>query len=96
MRPNGYCAQISNLCKEWNNQTGKCTDCYKGYDFEDGVCFVPDENCEIMSVYGCVKCVDRHFLGPDGKCTLVNAICNEFNPFNGKCINCIDGYEYKG
>ena len=86
------------LCKTFNDQNGRCTSCYPGYrlDVNRGSCaiFFKDPNCKIYDANNqCQQCANKYFVNVEsGKCSPVNPLCRTFNPDNGFCTTCYQGY----
>lgn len=38
-KSNGKCLQVSDFCNTYDNNTGKCLTCYRGYSLRDGECY---------------------------------------------------------
>lgn len=52
LNANGLCAQVSPLCRTFNNATGACTSCYPGYEISGDNCVEArsrDPNCKTFS-----------------------------------------------
>ena len=50
-------------------------------------------NCAKADQAGtCLTCNNRYFLSPNGSCSQVDLLCQNFNPIGGKCQKCFPGY----
>ena len=93
------CKPVDNLCRTWEIN-GMCETCYRGYIVDDGKCmedpnkFVPksDELCKEYMNEKCEECAERAYFNEDGKCEEVNVHCRTWDPLNGKCVTCYNGY----
>ena len=66
---------------------GKCV--------EDPNKFIPpnDDLCKTYVNEKCEECAERAYFDKDGKCQEVNIHCMTWDPLNGICVGCYDGYK---
>ena len=95
----GICTPVSDLCKTYNNITGFCLSCFKGYALANGTCIVQDRS---ISDVGCArwdwdnnKCLNCSYywvFNSKGVCTTVSPYCKTYDSLNGACTSCFLGY----
>lgn len=96
---------VSDDCKFYN-ENGLCSECYKGYDLEKGVCIFSPKNLEAPSDIGCriwnwdekkcLECSERWTFNDDDICIPVSEDCKEYDNFTGGCTDCYKGYDLIG
>jgi proprotein convertase subtilisin/kexin type 5 len=84
------CSKVSELCKDYNKQNGKCTSCVSsGFNINDGKCV--DPNCATRNGELCTGCVANFELNKAEKiCKLVDANCK--NLAIAACLECKTGF----
>ena len=94
----GVCVPVSDQCKMFN-LAGQCTDCYVGYNLNNGVCeLAPIEKPSDLGCgtwdwknQKCLACSDNWVFNNMGACVPVSDQCKTFNGF-GACVSCYKGY----
>lgn len=91
------CKRINPLCKSSNKNNGACTSCYPGYNLNvnGGTCevFFRDPNCKKFDNNNkCLSCAKRYYVNEGGKCSPTSPLCKDYNPKNGHCTSCYQGY----
>lgn len=88
------------LCREYAPLTGACTTCYPGYGLTPtGQCqpgLTQDPNCKSFQGSTCRECVSGFYFSTDRKCRQASPLCKTFDPSNGNCLTCYNGYEISG
>lgn len=54
---NNKCTPVNPLCLDYDMRTGSCTDCYKGYQVNNGLCTpssLQDANCKTFNNGYCI------------------------------------------
>lgn len=84
------CSKVSELCKDYNGQNGKCTSCISaGFTLTDGKCV--DPNCATKNGDTCSACSPRFELNKAEKiCKLVDPNCK--NLAIASCLECKGGF----
>ena len=97
------CQPISDLCRTFNQQNGRCTACYFGYALEQtsGACVLDpaingqpsDLGCGEWNweLQICLRCSQRFAFDEQGMCRALDDFCQEFSN-DGSCIQCYRGY----
>lgn len=52
-RQEGICKSVDPLCKTYDNNDGRCTDCYVGYSLTNGLCIIP----QVIQIPNCLTSV---------------------------------------
>lgn len=90
----GRCVPVNPLCQD-SNERGQCTSCYRGYMLNNGQCIIAiqrDPNCkQLNNQQQCIECYNG-FYPSQGTCKRANPLCKAFNPSNGYCTDCYQGY----
>lgn len=84
------CSKVSELCKDYNGQNGRCTSCVSpGFNLNDGKCV--DPNCATRNGELCTGCSPNFELNRAEKiCKLVDPNCNRLAI--ASCLECKTGY----
>lgn len=93
-----YCIVLPVGCSIANYATGDCLECKEGYRISNGACeeVIVIPNCERVDSAdptNCQFCSLGYYK--DGKvCAQVSELCrgDSYNPTNGHCLACVDGY----
>lgn len=92
----GNCQAKDPYCTNYVN--GLCTNCHAVYYLSAaGVCTKKvmkdkDSNCAIHDLFNfCQRC-NQGFFTSAGNCLLADQLCRTFDPTNGNCLSCYDGY----
>ena len=93
-----YCIQLPFGCKVAHFITAECLECNENFQKNQGKCIeiVQIDNCEQVNPENpstCLFCSEGYF--PEGNgCSMVSSLCKlkTYNPTNGFCLACIDGY----
>ncbi len=67
----GVCQPVSDQCQTFDQNTGACTSCFKGFDLLlNGICVKGDNQCMIRNVMTglCSTCYLGYNLTADGVC----------------------------
>lgn len=97
---NGICTNADPLCKTFDPNSGACTSCYQGYILGAGTCVrapdAPDAGpsdpfCAKWNGNICTQCAFGCFWR-NGVCTPADPACKTFDPSNGACTSCYQGY----
>jgi hypothetical protein len=95
---NGVCVPVSDLCKTYNNTSGDCLSCFKGYGLVNGSCVtqqhaVTDAGCAQWNWDNstCLQCSSYWYFN-NGVCTAVSPYCQTYDNSNGLCTSCFTGY----
>lgn len=93
------CAPVSDQCRTWDETTGACLTCYQAFDLSQGACVrnanfgaVTDPLCKTHDQTSCLECSNRAFFNQNGQCTPVSDNCNSWDPLNGNCLTCYQGF----
>lgn len=97
----GKCTAVSPLCKTYDSINGNCLSCFTGYSLSGYICIpsndtTKDPNCQSFVNNTCFKCSTGYFFNNNGICTLANPLCKTWNPLNGYCLTCYNGYIISG
>jgi hypothetical protein len=95
---NNVCQVVSNQCKAFDN-SGRCTDCYKGYNLQNGQCVLAPQNgpsdvgCAQWDWNNqvCLKCSQGWIFNVYGVCQSVSSQCKAYDN-SGRCTDCYKGY----
>lgn len=95
----GVCIPVSGQCRTYDNATGNCLTCYRGYDLENGSCnFSPsntapvsDPGCSLWNGTVCLSCSKNWVFNSNGICVTVHDTCRTFDA-SGVCTGCYLGY----
>ena len=91
----GGCLTRDPNCLEYQN--GECLKCNYFFFISQGACKKEtpkskDANCLISDLYNyCQQCIQGYYTF-EGNCKLVDQLCKGYNPTNGNCLGCYDGY----
>lgn len=91
---NGNCRQLPPNCVS-ADPNGNCNSCQQGFTLAAGgacVSSVSIANCRIVAAGGCRECSAGYWLNGQ-TCQQVNSQCATFNPSNGYCTSCYQGYQ---
>lgn len=95
----GVCIPVAGQCRTYDNATGNCLTCYKGYDLVSGVCNysasnnapVSDPGCGAWNGTVCVSCSKNWVFNKNGVCVTVSDQCRTWDTV-GICTGCYLGY----
>lgn len=98
---NSICIPVSDQCRN-SDKTGACTNCYKGYDLQNGSCVyspsndapLADAGCKIWDWKNnvCFTCSDGWYFS-NGTCSTVSSLCQTHDSASGACLSCYQGYD---
>ena len=91
----GRCQVVSASCKTFDFSQLVCTECYEGFDLNNGTCIQgePGEaTCAEWLNGVCAQCVPRAYFDFDLNCVMVSDLCDGFNDFTGECTSCFSGF----
>jgi hypothetical protein len=81
----GLCVPVNDQCRTYDDK-GACTNCYKGYEINNGSCIKStspsiDLGCKIIdwATLKCTKCSNRFFLSSSGVCSPIDTQCRAYN-----------------
>ena len=99
---NGACVPVNDQCSTFDDATGNCLTCYRGYNLEGGKCIIQDLTLIVPADKGCadwnwndricLSCSSHWFMNADGVCVPVSDLCKSSDP-NGACTACYSGYD---
>lgn len=88
---------MSPACTNYSG-VGICQKCVNLYYLNNGVCVKEtstkgaDPNCVLNDLYNyCQQCSSNYFIQL-GNCLLADQLCQTFDPNNGNCLTCYNGY----
>lgn len=96
---NGRCFPVNPQCKDYNRQTGQCTDCYAGYTLKEGQCIVTPQNVvntqDLCKERGgvnnlCISCFGDNSV-VNGICVPSLTLCQSIDS-QSNCLSCYSGY----
>ena len=95
--PDGICEVVSAFCKTFDFDNIVCSECYEGYNLNNGTCIRTDSSLEDSTCAEwlngvCAQCVPRAYFDFDNNCVMVSDLCDTFNDFSGECTSCYSGY----
>ena len=80
-----YCSKVVN---------DECTVCDGGYYLTNDNKCVSTKNCDEAENGECILCSKEYYLGLDGYCSIYEHCI--YTGYNGRCIECEDGYYFSG
>ena len=93
------CKASNPLCRLFNQDNGKCTECYIGFVLSDGTCIIDDNFesgeslCAEWKEKICLRCASRAYFNEQGVCTGVSELCKTFDQLDGSCKTCYPGFK---
>jgi len=81
-------------CQSYNMKTYVCLACIQGYYLNPNtnICTLLPINCANVNAYGqCIACANNYILVGQ-TCALNILNCYSYNPNNGLCLQCMNGY----
>ena len=98
----GVCVAVNDLCATFDNASGACLSCYKGYTLANGVCSLSQVEITGPTDLGCsrwdwdnqvcLECSFRHFFNANRTCQKVDDSCATWDSTTGACTSCYPGY----
>jgi hypothetical protein len=89
------CTQIPPICKSFDTQSRVCTECYLGYNVENGTCIkaaLKDVNCKTFTQGVCTECSKGFYFDSNKVCTQIDPFCKNFDGAKLVCTACFNGF----